>query len=78
MFTEELEIITNYDDGIRIPDNTYLILDKHNSSDFWNIGHVTGRRNIYSYTISYYSIRIDITTSSDMTYVSEVATIMFV
>jgi len=34
MFTEELEIITNYDDGIRIPDNTYLILDKHNSSDF--------------------------------------------
>jgi hypothetical protein len=27
---------------------------------------------------SYYSIRIDITTSSDMNYISEVATIMYV
>jgi uncharacterized protein YbcC (UPF0753/DUF2309 family) len=34
MFTEELEIITYYGDGIRIPDDTYFILDKHNSSDF--------------------------------------------
>lgn len=35
MFTKELEIIiTNYGDGIRILDDTYFILDKHNSTDF--------------------------------------------
>jgi len=33
MFTEGLEIM-NYGDGVRIPDDAYFILDKHNSNDF--------------------------------------------